>query len=97
MAIIKELALSKGGGIVSYNQQAEQEKNVINIFIGLGKTGVDCIREIKTHVYDWIKQDLISEAGAAVYKSIRFMGVERIERANQMLDKMEKLLNLIND
>ena len=46
MAIIKELALSKGGGIVSYNQQAEQEKNVINIFIGLGKTGVDCIREI---------------------------------------------------
>ena len=52
MAIIKELALSKGGGIVSYNQQAEQEKNVINIFIGLGKTGIDCIREIKTHVYD---------------------------------------------
>ena len=41
MALIRNLALSQGGGIISYNQQARQEENIVNIFIGLGGSRVN--------------------------------------------------------
>ena len=77
MALIRSLALSQGGGIISYNQQARQEENIVNIFIGLGGTGVDCLREIKTQVYNRIEPDLITNDGKVVYEHIRFLGVDR--------------------
>ena len=77
MALIRNLALSQGGGIISYNQQARQEENIVNIFIGLGGTGVDCLREIKTNVYNRIEPDLITNDGKVVYEHIRFLGVDR--------------------
>ena len=77
MALIRSLALSQGGGIISYNQQAKQEENIVNIFIGLGGTGVDCLREIKTQVYNRIEPDLITNDGKVVYEHIRFLGVDR--------------------
>lgn len=76
MALIRSLALSQGGGIISYNQQAKQEENIVNIFIGLGGTGVDCLREIKTQVYNRIEPDLITNDGKVVYEHIRFLGVD---------------------
>ena len=57
MAIINNLALSMGGGIISLKQQAKQAENTVSILIGLGGTGVDCIREIKTQVYSRIEPD----------------------------------------
>ena len=77
MALIRNLALSQGGGIISYNQQARQEENIVNIFIGLGGTGVDCLREIKTQVYNRIEPDLITNDGKVVYEHIRFLGFDR--------------------
>ena len=77
MALVRSLALSQGGGIISYNQQAKQEENIVNIFIGLGGTGVDCLREIKTQVYNRIEPDLITNDGKVVYEHIRFLGVDR--------------------
>ena len=79
MALIRNLALSQGGGIISYNQQARQEENIVNIFIGLGGTGVDCLREIKTQVYNRIEPDLITNDGKVVYEHIRFLGVDHDE------------------
>ena len=79
MALIRSLALSQGGGIISYNQQARQEENIVNIYIGLGGTGVDCLREIKTQVYNRIEPDLITNDGKVVYEHIRFLGVDHDE------------------
>lgn len=77
MAIIDELSLSKGGGIVSINQQADQIQNVVSIFIGLGGTGVDCVREIKTQVYSRIKPDNYDDdTEIAKYDHIKFLGVD---------------------
>ena len=50
MAVYSKLLLSTGGGIVSSQQQAEQVKNTATLLIGLGGTGVHCIRTIKTPV-----------------------------------------------
>lgn len=57
MAVYSKLLLSAGGGIVSTMQQAEQEKNTATILIGLGGTGIDAIRTIKTQVYSRLKPD----------------------------------------
>ena len=44
MAVYPKLLLSTGGGIVSSKQQAKQIENTATLLIGLGGTGVDCIR-----------------------------------------------------
>ena len=76
MAIINNLALSMGGGIISLKQQAKQAENTVSILIGLGGTGVDCIREIKTQVYSRIEPDGGEDAAVARYRHIRFLGVD---------------------
>ena len=76
MAIINNLALSMGGGIISLKQQAKQAENTVSILIGLGGTGVDCIREIKTQVYSRIEPDGGEDATVARYRHIRFLGVD---------------------
>ena len=76
MAIINNLALSMGGGIISLKQQAKQADNTVSILIGLGGTGIDCIREIKTQVYSRIEPDDGENATVARYRHIRFLGVD---------------------
>lgn len=51
MAVYSKLLLSSGGGIVSTQQQAKQTQGTATVLIGLGGTGVHCIRTIKTQVY----------------------------------------------
>ena len=75
MRIYPKLSLSAGGGIISYMQQAEQEKNTATLLIGLGGTGVDCIRTIKTQVYEHLKPD-DPEALIPKYSRIRFLGID---------------------
>ena len=82
MSSYARLLLSTGGGIISAGQQAEQARNTASILIGLGGTGVHCIRTIKTQVYDRLKPDI---PGAAVptYSHIRFLGVDSAEASRR--------------
>lgn len=86
MAIINNLALSMGGGIISLKQQAKQAENTVSILIGLGGTGIDCIREIKTQVYSRIEPDDGENATIAKYRHIRFLGVDA-DNANVSKDE----------
>ena len=102
MAIINNLALSMGGGIISLKQQAKQAENTVSILIGLGGTGVDCIREIKTQVYSRIEPDGGEDAAVARYRHIRFLGVDA-DNANVSQDanpedkKIAETLSLSGD
>ena len=102
MAIINNLALSMGGGIISLKQQAKQAENTVSILIGLGGTGVDCIREIKTQVYSRIEPDGGEDATVARYRHIRFLGVDA-DNANVSQDanpedkKIAETLSLSGD
>ena len=82
MSSYARLLLSTGGGVISAGQQAEQARNTASILIGLGGTGVHCIRTIKTQVYDRLKPDI---PGAAVptYSHIRFLGVDSAEASRR--------------
>ena len=70
-----KLYLAKGGGIVSEAQQAEQADDAVSLLIGLGGTGIDCIRAIKSQVYKQIKPDADS-GEVPKYDHIRFLGVD---------------------
>lgn len=78
MAVYKRLSLTAGGGIVSTKQQAEQAKNTATLLIGLGGTGTDCLRTIKTQVRTRLKPD-DPEAIVPTYSHIRFLGVDTDE------------------
>lgn len=86
MAVYSKLLLSAGGGIVSTTQQAEQAKNTATVLIGLGGTGIDALRTIKTEVYARLKAD---DPLAAVpgYQHIRFLGVDSIVERNDDWDE----------
>ncbi len=75
MAVYQNLLLSTGGGIISNKQQADQVRNTATLLIGLGGTGVHCIRTIKTQVYDRLKPDRPEDI-VPQYSHIRFLGVD---------------------
>ena len=75
-----KLLLNAGGGIISIDQQSEQAKNTASILIGLGGTGIDCLRTIKTQVYSRLKPD-DPRAALPEYKHIRFIGVDTDENS----------------
>ena len=80
MAVYSKLLLSAGGGIVSATQQAEQAKNTATVLIGLGGTGIDCLRTIKTQVHSRLKAD-DPDAVVPKYEHIRFVGVDTAEKS----------------
>ena len=80
MAVYSRLLLSTGGGIISSSQQAEQTPNTATVLIGLGGTGVHCIRTIKTQVYNRLKPD-DPDAVVPTYQHIRFLGVDTTEKS----------------
>ncbi len=75
MSVYEKLLLSTGGGIVSSKQQADQVANTATLLIGLGGTGVHCIRTIKTQVYDRLIPDNPGGVNPE-YAHIRFIGVD---------------------
>ena len=75
MAVYKKLLLSAGGGVISSLQQARQNPNLATLYIGLGGTGVKCIRNIKTQVYNRLQAD-DPHAYVKEYSHIRFLGVD---------------------
>ena len=69
-----KLLISAGGGIISRNQQAEQD-NCATIAIGLGGTGISCLRALKKEVYTRVKPD-DSDSLVARYKHIKYLAVD---------------------
>ena len=69
----KSLLLSAGGGIISRDQQAEQRK-AATIAIGLGGTGIDCLKTLKREVYDRLKPD--DDGPIQQYKHIKFLAID---------------------
>lgn len=88
VSVYSKLLLSTGGGIVSPQQQAEQTKNTATILIGLGGTGVDCIRTIKTQVYNRLKPD-DPKADIPLYSHIRFLGVDAVDKKDILNSEQE--------
>lgn len=69
-----KLLISAGGGIISRDQQAEQD-NCATIAIGLGGTGISCLRALKKEVYTRVKPDDTSSL-VARYKHIKYLAVD---------------------
>ena len=69
-----KLLISAGGGIISAAQQAEQE-NCATIAIGLGGTGISCLRALKKEVFTRVRPD-DPDALIAEYKHIKFLAVD---------------------
>ena len=52
----KQLLLANGGGVIS-NSQRDDQNECATIAIGLGGTGVSCLRTLKQQVYSRLKAD----------------------------------------
>ena len=74
MATYRQLLLSTGGGVISGSQQDEQNK-CATIAIGLGGTGVACLRNLKKQIYSRLQPD-DPEATIPQYSHIRFLAVD---------------------
>ena len=72
--IYKNLSIAAGGGIIDHSQQAEQE-NCANIFIGLGGTGIDCLKAVKCEVYNKLKPD-DNNSYEPTYRHIKFLAID---------------------
>lgn len=70
----KKLLISSGGGIIAKDQQADQAC-AATIAIGLGGTGISCLRTLKREVYSRVKPDPDSDL-VAKYDHIRFLAVD---------------------
>lgn len=70
----QKLLISAGGGIVARNQQAEQD-NCATIAIGLGGTGISCLRTLKKEIFNRVKPD-DGNTVVARYKHIKFLAVD---------------------
>ena len=70
----KKLLISAGGGIISRDQQADQYE-AATIAIGLGGTGISCLRALKKEVYDRIKPD-VDNPLIPNYKHIKFLAID---------------------
>lgn len=70
----KKLLISAGGGIISRDQQAQQDE-CATIAIGLGGTGISCLRALKKEVYTRVQPD-VGDTMVARYKHIKFLAVD---------------------
>ncbi len=70
----EKLLISAGGGIISQSQQAEQD-DCATIAIGLGGTGISCLRSLKKEIFTRVKPD--ADSGLVPrYKHIKFLAVD---------------------
>ncbi|MDR2655236.1 MAG: tubulin-like doman-containing protein [Oscillospiraceae bacterium] len=74
MAVYNKLLLSSEGGIISANQRSDQE-NCAVVCIGLGGTGVSCLRTLKEKVYNRLNPD-DKEAAVPKYRHIKFLAID---------------------
>ena len=74
MSTYRDLLLSTGGGVIGERQMDEQAA-CATIAIGLGGTGVDCLRNLKRQVYARLQPD-DPDADIPVYSHIKFLAVD---------------------
>ena len=74
MATYRQLLLSTGGGVISGAQQDEQNE-CVTIAIGLGGTGVACLRNLKKQIYSRLQPD-DPNSPIPQYSHIRFLAVD---------------------
>lgn len=70
----QQLLCAAGGGIVSPRQQAEQNE-AATILIGLGGTGINCLRVLKKEIFDRLRPD-DPNSPYPTYQHIKFLAVD---------------------
>ena len=78
MAIYQTLSLKNGGGILPRLRQAAQAQNTATVLIGIGGTGIDALRAVKTQVHRHLLPDA-PDAARPEYAHIRFLGIDTEE------------------
>ncbi|GFH42510.1 hypothetical protein Hs30E_10610 [Lactococcus hodotermopsidis] len=70
----QKLLLNCDGGINDVIQQSEQD-NCAVVCIGLGGTGVDCLKNLKAKIYNRVRPDN-PDSAVPVYSHIKFLAVD---------------------
>ena len=70
----EKLLLHRDGGIIDARQQYEQD-NCAVLAIGLGGTGVDCLKNLKAKVYNRLKSDN-PDSTVPEYSHIKFLAID---------------------
>ena len=89
----QKLLLNCEGGIIDASQQAEQD-NCAVVCIGLGGTGVDCLKNLKAKIYNRVRPD---DPNSAVpkYEHIKFLAVDTdksgMEKANSKSSDISRI------
>ena len=74
MSTYQDLLLSAGGGVLGERQMDEQAA-CATIAIGLGGTGIDCLRNLKRQIYARVQSDE-PDADKPIYSHIKFLAVD---------------------
>ncbi len=69
-----KLLISAGGGIISCDQQAEQNESA-TIAIGIGGTGISCLRALKKEVYNRLRPDK-ADSLVPSYSHVKFLAID---------------------
>ncbi|MCL1810265.1 MAG: tubulin-like doman-containing protein [Clostridiales bacterium] len=70
----QKLLLNCEGGVIDAAQQYEQD-NCAVVAVGLGGTGIDCLKNLKAKIYNRVKADNPGSA-VPVYSHIKFLAVD---------------------
>ncbi len=89
MALYRKLLLSTGGGVTS-NVDKDKQEACATIAIGLGGTGVDCLRTLKRRVYESIEPD-VPDALTPSYSHIKFLAVDSDKKSLAADEKLHSL------
>ncbi len=94
MAIIESLSVTAGGGVISSASQSKQKGEMVSLFIGLGGTGTDAIRRIKTQVNERLIPDNAeayddpnSNVSIREYRHIKFLSIDTDQRVTKNNDQ----------
>lgn len=74
MEVYRDLLFSAGGGI-NCKDQMELQDNCATIAIGLGGTGIECLKNLKRQVYDRVQPDN-PDGAIPTYNKIKFLAVD---------------------
>lgn len=89
----QKLLLNCDGGIIDATQQFEQD-NCAVVCIGLGGTGVDCLKNLKAKIYNRVKADN-PDSAVPTYSHIKFLAVDTdksgMQRANEESADISKI------
>lgn len=89
MSTYRELLLSTGGGVIG-NKQLDKQEACATIAIGLGGTGVSCLRNLKRQVYARLEPDN-PESDLPSYGHIKFLAVDTDKKSLNADGKINSL------